>query len=129
LPLAFSERVPVSWAEDEKWYVPGGRTIPPRSCPVRSLVGGKATAALYAFNASAWAAAAAEVPACMFPLSMPGGNPVIAVPGETPRSPLMIVIPVLVTVVAPRTPKVAADPRLSCALIRPGKARLQAMRA
>ena len=53
----------------------------------------------------------------------------IAVPGETPRSPLITVNPVLVTVVAPRTPKVAADPRLSCALIRPGKARPQAISA
>ncbi len=60
---------------------------------------------------------------------MPGGNPVIAVPGETPRSPLITVNPVLVTVVAPRTPNVAADPRLSCPLMRPGNARPQVIRA
>jgi len=36
LPLAFSVRIPLSWAEDEKWYLPGLRTIPPRSFPVRS---------------------------------------------------------------------------------------------
>jgi hypothetical protein len=43
------------------------------------------------------------------PLKVPGGNPVIDVP-VVPRSPLMLVGPVFVTVAALRTPKVAADP-------------------
>jgi hypothetical protein len=37
-------------------------------------------------------------------------NPVYEVPGLTPKSPVMIVEPVLVTVVAPRTAKLAAEP-------------------
>jgi hypothetical protein len=37
--------------------------------------------------------------------------PVTAVPGLTPRSPLTVVLPVLVTVEAARTPKVVAVPR------------------
>jgi hypothetical protein len=43
---------------------------------------------------------------------IPGGNPVIEVPGETPKSPLMMLGPVLVTSEAPRTAKAAAVPRL-----------------
>ena len=42
----------------------------------------------------------------------PRGKPVTAVPGERPRSPLMMVGPVLVTVEKPRTPKLAAAPRV-----------------
>lgn len=45
------------------------------------------------------------------PLKIPGGNPVIDVP-VVPRSPLMLVGPVFVTVAALRTPKIAADPRV-----------------
>ncbi len=45
------------------------------------------------------------------PLTTPGGNPVIDVPGLTPTSPTMVVAPVLVTVVPPRTAKLAAAPR------------------
>src|ERR1017187_1795620 len=43
---------------------------------------------------------------------MPGANPVIELPGQRPKSPLMTLGPVLVTVEAPRTPKVAAVPKL-----------------
>src|SRR3984893_1994894 len=42
---------------------------------------------------------------------MPGGNPVIAVPGLTPTSPLITVEPVLVTVEPARTPKLPAVSR------------------
>src|ERR1700691_2222969 len=42
--------------------------------------------------------------------TMPGGNPVTAVPGLTPRSPLMLLGPVLVTVVPARTAKLPAVP-------------------
>ena len=37
--------------------------------------------------------------------------PVIAVPGETPRSPVIVVAPVFVTVEPPRTAKDSAVPR------------------
>jgi hypothetical protein len=43
-------------------------------------------------------------------LRTPGGNPVTAVPGLTPRSPVMTVLPVLVTVLLARTAKVVAVP-------------------
>src|SRR5687768_10553399 len=57
----------------------------------------------------AWAAAASV--AWIVPLTVPGGNPTTAVPGATPRSPVTVVAPVLVTVVPPRTAYPAADPR------------------
>src|ERR1700680_2973712 len=45
------------------------------------------------------------------PVTVPGGKPVTAVPGLTPRSPVTAVRPVLVTVVPARTAKLAAVPR------------------
>jgi hypothetical protein len=45
------------------------------------------------------------------PVTVPGGKPVTAVPGLTPRSPVTAVKPVLVTVVPARTAKLAAVPR------------------
>jgi hypothetical protein len=44
------------------------------------------------------------------PVEVPGGKPVIALPGLTPKSPVMAVGPVLVTVEAPRTAKLCAGP-------------------
>src|SRR5665811_2258297 len=43
-------------------------------------------------------------------VTTPGGKPVTAVPGLTPRFPTMMLEPVLVTVEPPRTPKLAAVP-------------------
>jgi hypothetical protein len=60
---------------------------------------------------SAIACAAAGSPACIVPITVPGGNPVTAVPGLTPRSPVTWELPVLVTVEPARTVKLAADPR------------------
>jgi len=48
------------------------------------------------------------------PTTDPGGKPMTAEPGETPRSPLTMLGPVLVTVVPPRTAKLSAVPR-NCA--------------
>jgi hypothetical protein len=45
------------------------------------------------------------------PVTMPGGNPVTAVPGLTPRFPWMRLGPVLVTVCPARTAKLPAVPR------------------
>jgi hypothetical protein len=42
--------------------------------------------------------------------TIPGGKPVTAEPGLTPRSPWMTLVPVLVTVVAPRTAKLDSVP-------------------
>ncbi len=60
--------------------------------------------AFWACNATA--SAAWIVP----PTTVPGGKPVIAVPGLTPRSPTRTVGPVFVTVVAPSTAKLPAVP-------------------
>src|SRR3546814_12685465 len=51
----------------------------------------------------------------MVPLTMPGppSKPVIELPGDRPTSPLTIVGPVFVTVLAPSTPYEAAVPRLT----------------
>jgi hypothetical protein len=54
---------------------------------------------------------AATSPACSVPFTTPGPNPVTAVPAHTPRSPLIRVRPVLVTVLPARTANCAADPR------------------
>src|SRR5258708_39441669 len=60
-------------------------------------------------SAIAWAAAGS--PAWMVPCTVPGGKPVTAVPGLTPRSPVTWEAPVLVTVDPARTAKLADDPR------------------
>jgi len=44
------------------------------------------------------------------PVTFPGGKPVTAEPGLTPRLPVTTVLPVFVTVVPARTRKFAADP-------------------
>ena len=75
-------------------------------------VGLRPAASLYAVVRSDWAPAATPSALCIVPLdTVPGGNPVTAVPGLTPRSPLMLLGPVLVTVVPARTAKLAAVPR------------------
>src|ERR1043166_7789212 len=71
----------------------------------------RAAASLYAMVRSSWAWTAAGSPAWIVPFTIPGGNPVTAVPGLTPRSPFTVVAPVLVTVEPARTRKVVVDPR------------------
>jgi hypothetical protein len=44
------------------------------------------------------------------PTTIPGGKPTTALPGLTPRSPDTMVGPVLVTVLPPKTAKLAAVP-------------------
>ena len=54
---------------------------------------------------------AATGPAEYFvPITIPGGKPVIAVPGLTPRFPTIKVAPVLVNVEEPKTAKLLAVP-------------------
>src|SRR6185503_3850519 len=48
-------------------------------------------------------------PACSVPFKMPGGKPVTAVPGLTPRSPVTLVAPVLVTVEPARISNVPSE--------------------
>src|SRR3546814_14147957 len=66
-------------------------------------------------RASDWAWAAAAFVWLMVPLTMPGppSKPVIELPGDRPTSPLTIVGPVFVPVLAPSTPYEAAVPRLT----------------
>jgi hypothetical protein len=82
--------------------------MPPRSNPVRGVAPVSPAIALNAVNASL-SDVVAPVEKTSVPLKVPGRNPVIDVP-VVPRSPLMSVGPVFVTVAALRTPKVAADP-------------------
>lgn len=50
---------------------------------------------------------AAESPACIVPITCPAGNPGTEVPAQTPRSPLIMLGPVLVTAAPTRTAKFA----------------------
>src|SRR5881628_2446867 len=76
---------------------------------VKTLVGVRPAASLYAVVKSCCARAATASATCVEPLTV--GDPVTEVPGLNPRSPLIVVGPVLVTVEAPRTANVLADPR------------------
>jgi hypothetical protein len=102
------------------WYTPEVRVTPLRSTGSEVLVGVSAAAALYAVVRSFWA------PSATLPLvkmlyggsTSPGGKPVTAEPGSTPKSPEMVVEGegpelVLVTVVAARTAKGVAVPRFT----------------
>ena len=59
---------------------------------------------------------AAVLPASSAPVALPGGKPVIDVPGYVPALPVITVLPVLVRVVAEIAPKVLARPRTMGAL-------------
>jgi len=61
----------------------------------------------------AWSATASAL--CCVPRSTPGGKPVTALPGLSPRSPVMVLGPVLVMVDPARTAKLLAVPRLTIA--------------
>jgi hypothetical protein len=87
-----------------------GRVSPPRSeMGVKTLVGVRPAASLYAVVKAccAWAAAASAI--WIVPLTV--GDPVTEAPGLSPRSPLIVVVGMLVTVEAARTANVLADPR------------------
>jgi len=116
-PMPLRVSVPVKKAEESKQYTPGVRVRPPRSWPVKLVLHAWAAAFAYAVCASVCAVAATALPAYIVPVTIPGppvqgaGNPVHEVPGLTPRLPVKTVGPVFVTVWAPTTAKVAADPR------------------
>src|ERR1041385_2273229 len=76
---------------------------------VKTLVGVRPAASLFAVGRSscAWAAAASAI--WIVPLTV--GDPVTEVPGLSPRSPLIVVGGMLVTVEAAKTANVLADPR------------------
>jgi len=66
---------------------------------------------LYAAVTSLCACSATASAAWLVPITIPGGKPVTALPGLTPRSPVTTVGPVLVAVEPARTAKLAAVPR------------------
>src|SRR5947207_11749010 len=104
-------------SDDVDVYRPGVRVWPPRFPATVIAPTVRPAASLYAVVKSSWACAAVGSPRCVVPLTV--GVPVSVVPGLTPRSPLTVVAPVLVTVEPARTPKVAADPRSTGAWIAP----------
>ena len=88
---------------------------PTRVDPVGSeatAVGGvRPAASSYAWPRSFLACSTMDGSGWFVPCTIPGGKPVTAEPGLTPRSPVMVVDPVLVTVWPARTAKFAAVPR------------------
>jgi hypothetical protein len=110
-PCPSSLRMPVMLSEDVDLYRPGARVSPPRS-PDTEAGKVRPAALLYAAVKSTWAKPAGPSAACIAPpMTCPGGNPVTAVPGLTPRSPFSVVGPVLVAVEAAKTVKLPAEPR------------------
>src|SRR5439155_779056 len=111
-PWASSVRSPEEISSEEMdLYRPGVRVCPPRFPATRIAPTVRPAASLYAVVKSSCAWAAAGSPAWIVPLTLPGGNPVTAVPGLSPRSPLTVVAPVLLTVEPARTANVLAAPR------------------
>lgn len=95
-----------------KVYTPGGRFWPARLADAKALVATRAVAVLKADRQPALALHAGAVFSDMAPEQTPGGKPVMADPGHTPHSPVILVSPPLVMVVAADTPNAAAAPRV-----------------
>src|SRR6185503_469062 len=88
-PWASSVRSPEEISSDVvDLYRPGVRVWPPRFPATRIAPTVRPAASLYAVVKSSCTWAAAASAAWMVPLTIPGGNPVTAVPGLNPRSPL-----------------------------------------
>ena len=99
--------------EEAKQCTPGVNVwLPMSTLPGPELVvQACASNALAAVVVSVWAACAVAPPASVAPVLDPGGNPVMELPGETPKSPVSTDGPVFVTVDAPSTAKLPACPR------------------
>jgi hypothetical protein len=124
-PSAFRVRVPVrpSAPSELVSYTPGARVSPVRSAP--SWVGGPSPAAwVYAVVRSFWAPSATLSAAYVVDggSTMPGGKPVTAEPGSTPKSPEIVDAPVLVTVVPAKTAKGVAVARFTVVAAAAGTA-------
>src|SRR3569623_217221 len=110
-PCASSVRSPeVTPSDDVDTYRPGVSVIPPRLPATGVAHRVRPAASLYAVVRSDSAVAAVGSPACWVPTSVPGGKPVTAVLGLTPRSPVTEVGPVFVTVEPASTAKFPAVP-------------------
>src|ERR1035438_5050263 len=111
-PLPLRVTVPVMPSEDELQYTPGRSVVPPMSPGSTGPGHARPAASLYAAVKSLLAWRATALPAIIVPLiTIPGANPVTAVPGLTPRFPFTTVAPVLVTVEPARTAKLLDVPR------------------
>jgi hypothetical protein len=119
LPCALRVSAPPTSSEDVALYTPGRSVWPAPMNPGTLPDGLRPAASLYAVVRSDWAPAATASAECTAPFTMPGGNPVIAVPGLTPRSPLTMLGPVLVTVDPASTAKLPAVPRPTGATAAP----------
>ena len=118
LPCASKVSAPLTISEDVALYTPGVSVWPAPMVPTLAE-GDRPMASMYAVVKSDWAPAATPSAEWVTPVTMPGGNPVTAVPGLTPRSPPIKLGPVLVTVVPARTPKLPAVPRFTGATAAP----------
>lgn len=87
-----------------KLYTPAARVSPPRFGP-RIVPGGNAAAVLNAIRASLCARIARAVVTSIVPCATePGGKPLIALPGDTPMLPVVIIVgPVFVRACPART--------------------------
>jgi hypothetical protein len=110
-PCASRVSDPPTSSGEAALYTPGVRVWPAPMAAGMLAVGLRPAASLYAVVRSDWAPAATASALCMVPFTVPGGNPVTEVPGLTPRSPLITLGPVLVTLCPPSTPKEPAVPR------------------
>ena len=118
-PCAFRTSSPPTSSDDVALYTPGESDWPAPMKPPRLAAGVRPAASLYAVVKSDCAPDATPSVWCTVPLTMPGGKPVIAVPGLTPRSPLSRLGPVLVTVLPASTAKLPAVPRPTGATAAP----------
>src|SRR6202035_3514971 len=117
LPSPFSVSVPVSCADELKWYTPGVSVFPPRLTPDMFLKGLAPFASWYVVMTSVCALIATALSSSLAPVTTPGGNPVTeaTLPGLIERLPVTHVGPVLVSAEAPITVKFPADSNRGCA--------------
>lgn len=119
-PLPLKVIVPVIAADEGKQNTPGESVCPPMSAASDSWVLHIALDRdLYVEAASVRACATNEFVVYVVPVTLPGGKPVIAVPGLIPIFPTMVVLPVLVIVEAPKTAKLVAAPICGCVVVNP----------
>ena len=89
-PCASRVSDPPTSSEEEALYTPGASVWPAPMKLGTFAVGLRPAASLYAVVKSDWAFPATPSARWMVPpVTMPGGNPVTAVPGLTPRFPLI----------------------------------------
>src|ERR1051326_3119439 len=110
-PLASSVKSPEEISSEEvDLYTPGASVRPPRLPATMIAPTLRPAASLYAVVSASCASAAVGSAMCSVPLRIAGGKPVIAMPGLTPRSPVTVLAPVLVTAEPARISNVPSPP-------------------